>query len=719
MQVQVHERKEVKAGTKDLSVLILNYNVRDFLEQLLWSVKTALKGIDTEIIVIDNASVDGSVQMLKEKFPEVKSISNYQNVGFSRGFNTALESAVGKYVVLLNPDIVVQEDTFSEMIKFLDANPDVGMATCKVLNADGSLQLSCRRSFPSPTVAFGRMTGLSKAFPNSRIFGKYNMTYISENETHEVDAISGAFMFLRRDILEEVGPLDEQFYMYGEDLDWCHRIKGAGWKIYYVPSTQIIHYKGQSTRRSGFDDIQTFYESMQLFVQKHFSGRYSRLTLFLLKMAIRARLLISVSRRALGRGQAQILDLLVLNLALVLSSSIFSSASQSLTLDQMTWLQPEVHLWASLIWIGCLHYFKVYKNQRSSVSITALSAVTAFLITSTLILFIGDHGLSRWFVFVASGFMGAGLIGWRLVYLILKKKQSDTWLLATRLFKKNTLIVGDIRSASDLIDILSRDLAIEYDVKAIITNTKKSPKRHVNGVPVVGNTLDIVDSVVRLDIKNVIFCSASLSWKSILYLIGVIPKKYEVQYRTFHSDSHIVIGKSETESFYTPSLMNIASDYDLVRNVAIRRTIDVLFSALALLVLFVPVRLRCIYGAFKRKKYVLASHGVTKSGVTLFEDTQGKIIFYSLLKLALLGHLSLVGRKFRNDGEPFEILHQDEDVVWNLVNRYKYGIFSITDVLGTGEDQQSRPAFDLYYLREYSIRLDLEILARSLLRIRT
>ncbi|MEK7671678.1 MAG: glycosyltransferase family 2 protein, partial [Bacteroidota bacterium] len=255
----------------DLSVIIVNYNVRQFLENALASTYRAMEGLQGEVFVVDNASDDGSIEMVKTKFPHVLLIENQANVGFAKANNAALKQAKGRYVLLLNPDTIVQEDTFKVMIRFFDENPDAGLAGCKILNPDGTFQLPCRRSFPTPWVAFTKIFGLSTLLPKSKLFGKYNLTYLNEDETYEVDAVSGSLMFLRREAYEKVGGLDETFFMYGEDLDWCYRISKSGYKVYYVHSTKIIHFKGESTRRSEIDEIRTFYQAMQLFVEIHFS----------------------------------------------------------------------------------------------------------------------------------------------------------------------------------------------------------------------------------------------------------------------------------------------------------------------------------------------------------------------------------------------------------------------------------------------------------------
>ena len=297
MEIKIVEYvRNIKVGVHlDLSIIIVNYNVKEFLQNLLYSIEKASTNITKEVIVVDNASDDGSVNLIKEKFPSVKLIENQSNVGFGIANNQALKMANGKFLLLINPDAVVSEDTFDKMICFFKKNPDAGLAGCKILNPDGTLQLACRRSFPGPWTSFCKVTGLSNLFPGSKLFARYNLTYLDIDRTYEVDAISGSFMMIRREVYEKVGGFDEHFFMYGEDLDLSYRIKQAGYKVFYVHTTQIIHYKGESTRRSSLDETKVFYEAMHLFVKKHFSSS------FIIEVILRAAIVVRSILAFLGK----------------------------------------------------------------------------------------------------------------------------------------------------------------------------------------------------------------------------------------------------------------------------------------------------------------------------------------------------------------------------------------------------------------------------------
>lgn len=260
-----------------LSVVIVNYNVKYFLEQCIRSVSRATEDIATEIFVVDNASSDGSLEYLKPRFPNVKFIANDENVGFSKANNMAIRQATGKYVLLLNPDTFVGENVFRECLRVMESNEKAGGIGVKMLNSNGSFAFESRRGLPTPMTSFYKISGLCNRFPYSRLFGKYYLRYLDENEVNRIDIISGAFMWLRREALNKSGLLDETFFMYGEDVDMSYRITKSGYENYYVPAP-ILHYKGESTKKDSFRYVYVFYEAMVIFFKKHYphySGIFS------------------------------------------------------------------------------------------------------------------------------------------------------------------------------------------------------------------------------------------------------------------------------------------------------------------------------------------------------------------------------------------------------------------------------------------------------------
>lgn len=270
----------------DLSVIIVNYNVRHFLEQCLISVRKAASGILCDITVVDNNSADGSCAMVRSEFPEVKLIRNPDNKGFSAACNQAIRLSEAEFILLLNPDTVVEEHTFTKCLNFMKDHPDAGALGVKMINGNGKLLPESKRALPTPATAFFKMSGLAWLFPKSQIFNRYYLGHLNSSETSEADILSGAFMFIRKTVLDRTGLLDESFFMYGEDIDLSYRIIKEGYKNYYYPGVSIIHYKGESTRKGDLNYVLHFYRAMLIFINKHFSKKGLFSFLIPLRLAI-------------------------------------------------------------------------------------------------------------------------------------------------------------------------------------------------------------------------------------------------------------------------------------------------------------------------------------------------------------------------------------------------------------------------------------------------
>jgi GT2 family glycosyltransferase len=258
-----------------LFIIIVNFNAEKFLVECLDSIYAQTKQISFDIWVVDNNSADTSVTRVLQNFPQMNLIENKENIGFARANNQAITKCTGDYILLLNPDTLILNNAIEKVIGFMEGNPTIGICGCKVLNEDKTLQLACRRSIPTPGVAFFRLTGLSKLFPKSKIMAKYNLTYLNPDETNEVDAVSGAFLMIQKKVIDNIGLLDERFFMYGEELDWCLRVKKAGWTVMYYPEAEIIHYKGACSKYNSRKAVFEFYKAMYLFHKKHFAKDYN------------------------------------------------------------------------------------------------------------------------------------------------------------------------------------------------------------------------------------------------------------------------------------------------------------------------------------------------------------------------------------------------------------------------------------------------------------
>jgi GT2 family glycosyltransferase len=289
----------------DLSIVVLNYNTREHLRACLAALEregsTAVGGgpLEAEVLVVDNASADGSAEMVERDFPWASVIRSPRNGGFAYGNNQALVTAQGEAILLLNPDTLMPPGGIQRMVHRLAEHPEAGVVGPKLVRPDGTMHLACRRSFPTPSVAFYRLSGLSKLFPTSPRFGRYNLTYVDPDTALEVDSVCGACFLIRRQVVDRIGLLDERFFMYGEDLDWCMRAQAAGWTVRYEPAIVVHHQHGAASRKRALRTTYHFFRAMDLFYRKHYVKQYHPLVTGVVRTAIYGALAVAMARTVL------------------------------------------------------------------------------------------------------------------------------------------------------------------------------------------------------------------------------------------------------------------------------------------------------------------------------------------------------------------------------------------------------------------------------------
>lgn len=285
---------------KDVSIIIVSYNTKDYIRECIASIKKSkLSNADYEIIVVDNASKDKTMEMIKKEFPEVICIENKENLGFAKACNQGVRDSTGKYLLFLNPDTEVEKETISHMISFMDKSPDAGASTCSVVLPSGKLDDGSHRGFPTPWNSFSYFSGLTKLFPKNKLFAGYTLGHLNLSETHEIDSAVGAFMMVRRKAGDDIGWWDEDYFFYGEDIDFCYRLKEKDWKIYFVPHVKVLHHKGISggikKHSEGIStaDLQTKmiatnarFNAMHIFYKKHYKNKYPSLLTWIVLNAI-------------------------------------------------------------------------------------------------------------------------------------------------------------------------------------------------------------------------------------------------------------------------------------------------------------------------------------------------------------------------------------------------------------------------------------------------
>lgn len=524
------------AAPPDVSVVIPSYNTRELMEQALRTVQGASGELQVEVFVVDNASHDGSPDMVRTRFPDAQLICNDSNLGFAAANNQVFRQVRGRYVLLLNSDTIVRPDTLRVLVEFLDAHPEAGAAGCRILNPDGSLQLESRRGFPTPMVAFYKLSGLSRLFPGSRRFGRYNLTYLDPDAVSEVDALSGSCMMVRRQVLDEVGLLDEAYFMYGEDLDWCYRMRGAGWRIYYVPHTEIIHFRGESGRPDPLRIQFRKSRAMAIFVQKHMRERYRFFPIWILHGGILAYGLYSFLgpvARALARPLLDALLVLVglrLGVLLRYHPKLIPVMEQIEVLGYQVgvhvhptqWVAPPPYSeaqWVTVygvsvaIWLAAFWLTGLYGRRRGSAPWAAAAVALGFAGIVTTVFFFKAYNFSRLAAAAAWGFNTLLVAGSRLAAGWAARRAG------VRGLRRRLLVVGTDESARHFVDFLAAAGGLGGKLVGLVAMEPELRGEEVAGAPVLGTAEELASLVREYDIDELIFTSATIS-HSLLQRVG-------------------------------------------------------------------------------------------------------------------------------------------------------------------------------------------------------
>lgn len=365
-----------------VSIIIVNYNVRHFLEQCLHAVCHAIQGLSAEVLVIDNASTDASVEYLQPLFPQVQFMALQDNLGFAKANNHAAKLAKGQYLLFLNPDTLLAEDSIQQMLALMEAKPQAGALGVRMLDGAGQFLPESKRAFPELIPAFFKLTGFARLFPRSAFFNAYALGHLNENQNHPVDVLAGACMLVRRDLFQQLNGFEEQFFMYGEDIDLSYRIRQAGYQNWYCADTSIIHFKGESTRKGSSNYVQLFYKAMQQFVRKHYSGSKSALIVQGLQIAIVLRAGISLIKRFVTSIGMPLIDGLIIFSIFWLSKHYWETNIKQFPFerDQIIILLPAFVLvyWLAAAFSGLYNRIYAPKKLLSALSIALLSTLAAY-----------------------------------------------------------------------------------------------------------------------------------------------------------------------------------------------------------------------------------------------------------------------------------------------------------------------------------------------------
>jgi GT2 family glycosyltransferase len=451
-------------------------------------------------------------------------IANDQNVGYAVANNQGMAASQGRYILILNPDTILQEDTLDVLTRFLDEHPDTGAVGPKVIFPIGTFDYTARRSFPTPWVSFCKLSGLSKLFPNSPRFAQYNLTYVDPDVPMEVDSLCGACMMIRREIYENIGGFDEDYFMYGEDIDWCYRIKQAGWKVQYYPKTQIIHYKGESTKRSTIKRNKYFYGAMHLFVRKHFQYRLSWLLHPILDVAIAFRGLIAGIGKLIGALAYPAVDFFLIVCAVMLARYLrfqdWRLFGGSLTIT----------LIYGAIWLGTFTLMGIYQRHRHDLNRVVIATALGFVLNSTFTYFVNQFAYSRLVVLISSFMLATLLPGWRWALL-----QASRTLWGRALKQRITLIVGIGNLGRAVVEKLRAMPDKPYDVVGMVSYGDENWDPKDTEPPVLGHVRDLDLILAETQPEEVIFSTESVPYEEIFKTISSLSHR-QVNFKVVHGD---------------------------------------------------------------------------------------------------------------------------------------------------------------------------------------
>lgn len=552
-----------------LSIIVVNYNVQHFLEQCLHSVFKALQNIEGEVWVVDNNSVDGSVAMIKDKFPLVNLVASKDNLGFSKGNNLAIKKSKGEYTLLLNPDTLVEEDTFEKVLQFMDSNPIAGGLGVKMVDGKGNFLPESKRSLPTPSVAFYKIFGLSSLFPKSKRFGKYHCGHLDKNNNHEIEILSGAFMLMRKEALDKVGLLDEDFFMYGEDIDLSYRLIKGGYKNFYFANTRIIHYKGESTKKSSVNYVFVFYNAMIIFAKKHFSSKNASLFSFLIKIAIYFRASIAILNRVVKKSTLPILDTLLLLGGILGFKYIWESKIKGFSYpnELLYYFIPAI---VGTILLS-VSFFGGYKKRLK------LNKILKGVVFGAISILIGygfideNYRFSRAIIAFSAIWSSIALISSRMLLQFFK--YGDFEIDSNS--RKNVGIIGNNEEIERVKEILQKSNFLLQNFVFIGSEETLSNNPFVGNI----NQLNEIIQIHKLD--EVIFCAKDLSSNKIIETMESL-SNHDAEFKIAPPESLFILGSSSIDSPGELYLIDINS-LNKPENIRNKRVFDVISSLILLL----------------------------------------------------------------------------------------------------------------------------------------
>lgn len=550
---------------KTLSIIIINFNVKYFLEHCLHSALSALEGMEGEIIVVDNHSTDGSQSYFENRFPQVKFIWNETNSGFAKANNLGLKYATGEYILFLNPDTIIPEDCFENCISFLQSKNNNGALGVKMIDGSGRFLKESKRSFPYPITSLFKLTGFANLFPHSKIFAKYHLGNLDENSNHEVDVLAGAFMMVPRKIINIVKGFDEDFFMYGEDIDLSYRIQQAGFVNYYFAETTILHFKGESTKKGSLNYVKMFYSAMSIFANKHYKNSKAGVFNLFIQIAIGLRAAMAAGSRLIKWIGMPVIDLLI-----IAGSFGFIKTIWSIYIKQQVNYSPNVLLIALPVFTGLFLLISwltgLYDGYYKQARLNKSTLVSILVIFSFYSLLPESLRFSRGILLFGS------LVAYILMTLI--KTLFQKWGVLEKAPETDgfgeSVIIGTSAEYKSVLALLEKQELKDKVFGRINTS-------EIDDHDSLGHLDDLQNILKSYPCKQIILCHGKLSTKEIISLLPSIPAKISVQF--FTSPLNTIIG-SDHRNEVGRTFSDSAPDYNLSKKISRRgkRILDVLIS---------------------------------------------------------------------------------------------------------------------------------------------
>lgn len=682
----------------DISLVIVNYNVKEFLANLLTSVDKARGNLVLETFVVDNDSSDGSISYLRRRFPHVTFIENRENVGFGRANNQAIQTATGKYTLLINPDTLIEEDTLRVMFEHMENHPNTGAAGCKILNPDGTFADESRRTIPTPWKALGKVLGLATLFPQSKMLAGYYMNWLDENTPSEVPVISGSFMFFRTDVLKELDCFDERFFMYGEDIDLCYRLSQTGKVIDYVPSTSIIHYKGESTKKDNIDYIIIFNKALYQFFEKHYSYSYTLLFRMIIVSGIVIRGIIGYAKTLIKRVSQPLIDLAILNILVFVAFILRYGINPTEVLERYEPRYLVYNVCIAVLYVIAGKYYDLYGSNRHSAA--AVLKATLFAIVGTVVItyFFREYAFSRWILIMAA-ISGALLLS--TLRLIRKNRRKSEQFSTGQFQPSRILVVGLNDKTADLIRKIRGRVDWNYQIMGVVSALPESEMEEIERIPMVGYINQIASLSRYHKVGQVFFLVDAVSHEQVLHAMTQL-QGMDLVFKIVPNTLDYIIGKSNVEYLDNIPVVDVQLLYYTTWNRFAKRNFDLLLSTILLALLTPLLIIPWLHTSRKRVDYKFYTG--ERSYTTLRLGPIGNWVnLYTKLGYIFTGKISFVGAPM--------VPNRKESMLY-----YKHGLTGLRQY----HESRSGPLeegehFELHYLQNYSIWLDLDILAKSML----